>query len=247
MNPISKPTLKSSLALALSSFTASAAEYPPISSFLHGNTSVNAPAQTNAVSGDGYPYRPLLPWMFAQRLGQPPQAAPGLEITGSSQTSSNLMLWGRVTGAPEFTRVGWASNLKTPGEQKADGIADGTNATLVSASSSFDDSSIGQRVAILPRYPDLGPVYYDIISVQNSNTVTLSETLRAGTYSFIIYPYGTKPNPFPAPGSFRPSWRLADIPLSSGTNLIQVIVEAPSGVTNYGGLTTINRQFTVVY
>jgi len=77
----------------------------------------------------------LLPWMFAQRLGQPPQGVPGLEITGSSQSSSNLTLWGTVTGEPEFTRVGWTSNFKTPGEQKADGIADGTNATLVSASS----------------------------------------------------------------------------------------------------------------
>src|ERR1043166_2291574 len=45
----------------------------------------------------------LLPWMFAQRLGQPPQGVPGLEITASSQSSSNLTLSGTVTIAPGFT------------------------------------------------------------------------------------------------------------------------------------------------
>ena len=47
--------------LVFTGLTAPAIDYPPISSFLYGNTGVNAPAQTNAVSGDGYPYRLLLP------------------------------------------------------------------------------------------------------------------------------------------------------------------------------------------
>ena len=189
----------------------------------------------------------LLPWMFAQRLGQPLQGVPGLEITASSQSSSNLTLSGTVTSAAGFTRVGWTSNFKTPSEQKSDGVADGSSAALVSASSSFDSKSVGQRVGILPRNADQGAVYYDIVAVQNSNTVTLSATLSAGTYSFITYPYGTPQNPYPAEGSISPNWKLADIPLSVGTNLIQVIAEAPSGVSSYGGLTTINRQFVVTY
>ena len=189
----------------------------------------------------------LLPWMFAQRLGQPMPAAPGLTITGSSQSSSNLTLSGSATPAPGFTRVGWASNFKNPGEQKSDGVADGTTAALASASSLFDQTFVGQRVGILPSNPDQGAAYYEIAAVPDSHTVTLNQTLRAGTYSFITYPRGTPQNPYPAEGSISPNWQLANIPLSVGTNLIQVIAEAPSGVSNYGGLTTINQQFKVIY
>ena len=189
----------------------------------------------------------LLPWMFAQRLGQPMHGAPGLEITGSSQSASNLTLSGTVTSAPGFTRIGWTSNFQNPGEQKSDGVADGTTALLVSASSSFDNTFVGQRVGILPSNDDQGAAYYEIVAVPDAKSVRLSQTLRAGTYSFITYPYGTPQNPYPTEGSVVPNWKLANIPLSVGTNLIQVIAEAPSGVANYGGLMTLNQPFTVIY
>lgn len=193
-----------------------------------------------------YQHPLLLSWMFAQRLGQPPQGAPGLTITKSAQAGGKLMLTGTSTPAAGFTRVGWSSNFIKPSETFTNGVADGT-ATFNCATASFDSSWIGQRVAILPKRNDLGPAYYDIVAVSNPTTLTLSTNLAAGTYSFISYPRGTLQNPFPAEGSVSPNWRLENIPLQPGTNVIDVIAEAPSGVEAYGGLTTLNQQVTVKY
>jgi hypothetical protein len=102
-------------------------------------------------------------------------------------------------------------------------------------------------VAILPKRNDLGPAYYDIVTVSNPTNLRLSATLAAGAYSFIIYPRGTPQNPYPATGSVSPNWRLENIPLQTGTNIIQVLAEAPSGVDAYGGLITLNQQFTIEY
>ena len=193
-----------------------------------------------------YQHPLLLPWMFAQRLGQPMQGAPGLAITQSAQADGKLTLTGTATPAAGFTRVGWSSNFITPSDTLTNGVADGT-AAFSCATASFDETWVGKRVAILPKRNDLGPAYYDIVTVSNPTSLTLSATLAAGAYSFIIYPRGTPQNPYPATGSVSSNWRLENIPLQIGTNIIQVHAEAPSGVDAYGGLTTLNQQFTIKY
>ncbi len=47
--------------LAFNGVSSFAITYPPISSFLYGNTAVNAPLKKAFVKGEGYPYRLLLP------------------------------------------------------------------------------------------------------------------------------------------------------------------------------------------
>src|SRR6185436_16097125 len=104
-----------------------------------------------------------------------------------------------------------------------------------------DKSFVGQRLGVLPKNPDLGISIYEIVAVVSPTTVKLGATLAAGTYSFVTYPLGTMENPFPASGAISPNWRLEKIPLAGGVKQVQVVGEFPSGVTNYGGMTTINQ------
>src|ERR1700733_11096077 len=68
--PFSRNWFLLSLVLALLSFTRLSAQvtvtptYPAISTFLWGNTSVNAVGQTSFVTGTGYGYRYILPKNF---------------------------------------------------------------------------------------------------------------------------------------------------------------------------------------
>jgi len=187
----------------------------------------------------------LLPWMFAQRRGQFAASTPGLTIEGSKIEGSTITLWGKTTEAAKFTRVGWSVSSIQPSAAKADGVADGTT-TFVSVSSAFDQTFVGQRLGIVPSNPDLGIPIYEIVAVDSPTTVKLGATLAAGAYSFVTYPRGSMENPFPATGAISPNWRLEKIPLSGGVRQIQVVGEFPSGVTNYGGISTINQMFTVV-
>jgi hypothetical protein len=186
----------------------------------------------------------LLPWMFAQRRGQFASSTPGLTIEGSMIEGNTITLWGKTTEAAEFTRVGWSVSSIEHSASKADGVADGTT-TFVSESSDFDKSFIGQRLGILPKNPDLGISICDIVAVESPTTIKLGATLVAGTYSFVTYPLGAIQNPFPATGAISPNWRLEKIPLSGGVKQVQVVGEFPSGVTNYGGMSTINQMFTI--
>src|SRR5580765_1129569 len=56
--------LSALFALAFNSISSFAITYPPISSFLYGNTAVNALPEQAFVKGEGYPYRLLLPRNF---------------------------------------------------------------------------------------------------------------------------------------------------------------------------------------
>jgi lysophospholipase L1-like esterase/poly(3-hydroxybutyrate) depolymerase len=191
-----------------------------------------------------YQHPLLLPWMFAQRLGQPMQGVPGLSIEGSSVDANKLTLWGNVTEKAGFTRVGWATSSVGRTPQKTDGVADGST-SFVSASSMFDASFVGQRLGIPNRNADQGIVYYDITAVSNPTTVTLSANVREGTYPFMVCPFGTMENPMPGSGVFSPQWKLAQIPIPDKTRQVQVIAEGPTGIEAYGGLMTINQMFTI--
>src|SRR3954469_16209735 len=50
---------------------ASAITYPPLSSFLYGNTGVNAPPEKAFVQGPGFPFRILLPAKFDPKTKYP--------------------------------------------------------------------------------------------------------------------------------------------------------------------------------
>jgi hypothetical protein len=186
----------------------------------------------------------LLPWMFAQKRGQFAASTPGLAIEGSLVEGNTLTLWGRSTAAANFSRIGWSIPTIKPSAVKDDGVSDGT-ATFISASSTFDKIHIGQRLGIISRNPDQGIAFYDIVSVENPTTVTLSANVAAGTSSFMTYPRGTMENPFPATGPVSPQWRLEKIPLSPEIQQVQVVGEFPSGVATYGGLATMNLAFTL--
>jgi hypothetical protein len=186
----------------------------------------------------------LLPWMFAQKRGQFAASTPGLTIDGSTIEGNTITLWGKTTAAANFTRVGWSVSAIEHSATKADGVADGTT-TFVSESSAFDKSFVGQRLGILPKNPDLGISFYEIVAVDSPTSIKLGATLVAGTYSFVTYPLGTMENPFPATGAISPTWRLEKIPLSGNVRQIQVVGEFPSGVANYGGVSTINQMFIV--
>ncbi len=191
---------------------------------------------------EAYQHPLLLPWIMAQRRGQPMQGVPGLTINGSSQ-ATNLNLSGTSTTAASFTRIGWGSSRYSPSARKTDGISNGTT-TFTSAASTFTSAFVGQRLGILV---SSGPLYYDIVGVVDTHTLTLSRTLATGTNTFETYVYGNKQNPFPATGSLSPTWGLTNIPLSAGANLIQAIGEAASGSGSKGGRTTINQAFSVSY
>ncbi len=191
-----------------------------------------------------YQHPLLLPWMFAQRRGQPMQGVPGLSIDGSSFENNKLTLWGKVSENAGFTRVGWATSNVDRMPQKIDGVADGS-ANLASASSMFDAGFIGQRLGIPSRSADQGIVYYDITAVSNPTTVKLSGNVREGTYPFMVCPFGTMENPMPGGGASSPQWKLTQIPIPDKTKQVQVIAEGPTGSEGYGGLMTVNQTFTV--
>ena len=182
-----------------------------------------------------YAHPLLLPWIFAQRRGQPMQGVPGLTLTGSSQ-GTNLNLSGTATTGASFARVGWSSSRSSQGPTLTNGVGNGTT-TFTCASASFTSDFVGQRLSL-----GTGPVYCDIVGVVDA----LSATVAAGTYTFITYPYGTKQNPYPATGNISPSWNLTNIALLSGANVIQAFGEALSG-SSLGGRTTVNQSFSVNY
>src|SRR5437763_851712 len=57
-------TLLATLTLLCVVCKASAITYPPLNSFLYGNTGVNAPPEKSFVTGPGFPFRILLPADF---------------------------------------------------------------------------------------------------------------------------------------------------------------------------------------
>ncbi|HYV37854.1 MAG TPA: hypothetical protein VE988_19370 [Gemmataceae bacterium] len=63
--------LLATLALLFTVDKASAITYPPLSSFLYGNTGVNAPPEKSFVQGPGFPFRILLPAKFDPKTKYP--------------------------------------------------------------------------------------------------------------------------------------------------------------------------------
>jgi poly(3-hydroxybutyrate) depolymerase len=195
-----------------------------------------------------YQHPQLLPWMFAQALGEPMHGSPSLAITTVTQ-GVTLTVNGTSDTLPSltFSRIGWTTNFAAATADAADGaVSSGSPQTLTSASSTFDASFVGQRLELLPYAQRYGDLWFDITSVPTARSLGLSYGAPSATsYAFLTHPYGTRHNPFPAAGSLSPSWTLASIPLYGGANALQIVGEMPTNSATYGGLTTINVPLTV--
>lgn len=200
-----------------------------------------------------YQHPQLMAWISAQRRGQVMQGVPALTITASSLGASPLTISGTsATTDPSlsFTRIGWScsTNGGTPGG--SDGVTNGTT-TFTSAKTTFSAAThVGYRIAI---HKNMGkttsPFLYDIVAVVNANTVILDRASSAETArSFTLYKPGTNANLNPAAGTGAPTWNSwsVSVPVITGTNLAQVIAEAPTG-SGLGGRTTCNQPLPVVF
>lgn len=184
----------------------------------------------------------LLPWMFAQKLGQPQQGVPGLTINTISQ-GTNLSMSGTSTSPSPyaFTRIGWTSNFIN-GIYQGSGTGNGTK-TFTAATANFNSSNIGQRFEF-----SSSNLFFNILSVDSSNPhqITVDANVPSYTGNFATLPYGCYNNPYPMTGTLGSTWSLSGIPLSSGNNIIHIFGEAPTN-GSLGGMTTINAPYLVAY
>lgn len=193
----------------------------------------------------------LLPWMMAQRRGQPMTGPVDIEIKGVSQGGNKLSLAVDMPAGLAPSRVGWSSNFTSGAQSGTDGSVSGT--TFTSASANFlNKPATGGRLAITYSQVAGGKTfnwkrYYDIASIPSANTLALTTTpsTDAMTQSFTVYREGKEENPFPGIGGGS-DWTLNNIPLSAGFNLVHAYAELPTW-SGLGGKTTVNAPYWVGY
>jgi len=201
----------------------------------------------------------LLPWMLAQKVGQPMSGVFNMALTGASQ-GTTLSLSGTASTTPGFNRIGYTTNFVPPGSVTppdpygllySSGFGDGTasGTTLTTTTTTFSPTIVGYRLGLtytLTTYS--AQEYFDVVAYNGPHSITLNAAPAAG-FGFCEYyaPGANLINPVPGSGT-GPTWSVSGIPLSYGYNAIQVIAEAPSnGVHSNGGLTSVNLPYGTSY
>jgi poly(3-hydroxybutyrate) depolymerase len=198
-----------------------------------------------------YRHPQLMPWISAQRRGQPMQGTPTLAITESSLALSPLKLKGTAENPGlAITRVGWTNSRTTGTPGGSDGVTDGTT-TFTSAGTTFNASHVGYRIAITKTVSSNSSRFiYDIVAVIDAHTITLDRTSSAETNRpFNLYKPGVSTNINPAAGTSLDNWQTwsVDVPMGTGANLTQVIMEMATGSTSFGGRTSFNQPLSTTY
>lgn len=193
----------------------------------------------------GYETSSLLPWMMAQRRGQPMAGINDIRIKGSTQATTLNLAVATTPAVPASARVGWSSNF-TANIPSGTGTANGTT-TYTSSTSNFltNGTAVGSRIGIT--YSGSGKtwkIYRDIVAIPSATTLTLNSPASSVTSGFSIYKVGQDENPFPGTGSGA-NWTLNNIPLSTGFNFINAYLEYDNA--SLGGKTTINEPFWFGY
>ncbi|MES2934579.1 MAG: malectin domain-containing carbohydrate-binding protein [Pseudomonadota bacterium] len=192
----------------------------------------------------------LLPWMLAQRRGQPMAGIVDLKLKSVAQGSAlNLT----VTTPPALTvnQVGWSSNLTTSAQTGSDGVINGSSYSSASANFLNKPAANG-RIGISYSRTANNKVYnwkryYDVASISSATTLLLSQTpaTNYATGAYTVYRQGKEENPMPG-SHLGAEWTLNDIPLSAGFNLIHAIAELPTS-GSLGGKTTVNQPYWIGY
>lgn len=194
----------------------------------------------------------LMPWIFAQKRGQPIVGIYDVKLR-SSVRSNSLTLAATTGTAPNFTRIGWSNSNIANGASPTDGVANGTT-TYTSASSKFitnNTVTTSHRIGVW-YHDDTSnknwELYFDVAAVVSDTEITLSSAAPSAkaTGKFTILPRGTEENPWPGTGGGT-DWNMSNIPLTTGFNLVNVYGESSSYGSSRGGNTTINEPLWFIY
>lgn len=208
---------------------------------------------SHGIYNQSYQVPQLVPWLFAQRRGAPISGAPAINIDSLSLAASPLLITGSSnlgSGVP-ISRVGWCrSNIGGTISGTAARTTSGTN-TFTASDNDFTTMDLtNYRVAVKHTVSGiLTARIYDVMSVASATTLILdrnaSGTVTNAPYS--LYKRGGNSNLNPEPGTTTDNWASwsMSVPVSSGTQKIQVISEA--AFTGTDSRTTYNIPLTVVY
>ncbi|CAN5907320.1 hypothetical protein BH11VER1_BH11VER1_38150 [soil metagenome] len=203
-----------------------------------------------------YQHPQLAAWIAAQRRGESMQGLPSVTISNATLGLSPLKLTGTAAtnSGLNISRVGWCNSTNGGSPGALDGVTNGTT-TFSSASAAFTAAGLASyRIAIRKAIASTtSSFYYDVMSVQDAQTLILDRTSTAETArSYTLYKPGGYNLLNPATGTGSASWDTwsVDVPLSSGgggVNIAHVFAEMPSGSGSLGGRTSINQSLTVTY
>ncbi|MDF3035285.1 MAG: hypothetical protein K0S28_559 [Paucimonas sp.] len=192
----------------------------------------------------------LLPWMMAQRRGQPMTGPVDVRIKSVTQGSKLNLAVGTPSGLTTL-RVGWSSNFTSGAQSGSDGVISGTTFTSASANFLSKPATAGRLAITYSKTVGTKTFtwkrYFDIADIPSSNTLVLTKAppTADATQTFTVYRQGREENPMPGTGSST-NWNLNEIPLSTGFNLVHAYAELPV-TSSYGGRTTLNEPYWIGY
>lgn len=195
----------------------------------------------------------LVPWVMAQRRGQPIQSMPSLQVLTTSLGASPLKVTGTTVLPPTMgvTRVGWCRSNNGGLISGSDGVTNG-GTTFVSGTANFLSTDLGgYRIAIRKAIGGSNsPFFYDVNAVTSGTSLTLNRSSSAQNgLSYTLYKPGTYANVNPWPGTTTNNWSTwsVDVPVSNGNQIVQIIGELSLSSSSLGGRTTYNFPLNISY
>jgi len=234
-------------------------------------------SHSTAVWGGAYQTPLLLPWMLAQKLGEPMHGVFNIQITNSSQSGSSLNLSGLANSSPTYTAMGWTSNFQST-FQSGTGTAptwsissiplsfgynlvqvigqapsyNTNNGGLTTASAPFSTIYNNQSNASTPSIGITSPVITNS-SYAISSLLALSGTAASsgGTITQVTW---TTSLGYSGTASGTTNWSVANVPLIAGLNTVTVIATDANANTSsvsfdvtYGGASANHAPVVYAY